>query len=199
MSFLPFFGQSPNRKDLILVTPPESEPVTLEQVKDFLLVDGTQDDNTLNLLIKTAREAAEQFMNRAIINQGYKLIIDQFNDRDYINLPKGLVQEVTGITVYNLNNTSYTVDPSIYTIVSQDRIALNYDQVWPLALRNRASVEINYTVGYGADSTSVPASIQMAILLHVSAMYQSRGTCDMPPDAKSLLNPFRIYPYLGMD
>ena len=41
------------------LTPPESEPVTLEQAKGFVRVDTDADDALLSLLITAARQEAE--------------------------------------------------------------------------------------------------------------------------------------------
>ena len=42
------------------LTPPESEPVTLEQAKGFVRVDTDADDALLSLLITAARQEARQ-------------------------------------------------------------------------------------------------------------------------------------------
>ena len=48
------------------LTPPESEPVTLEQAKGFVRVDTDADDALLSLLITAARQEAEAITGRAL-------------------------------------------------------------------------------------------------------------------------------------
>ncbi len=48
------------------LTPPESEPVTLEQAKGFVRVDTDADDALLSLLITAARQEAEAITGRVL-------------------------------------------------------------------------------------------------------------------------------------
>ena len=44
-----------------VVTPAASEPITLTEAKNFLRVDGTDDDTLITALISAAREMCESY------------------------------------------------------------------------------------------------------------------------------------------
>lgn len=65
---------------LVIVQPPLSEPVTLAEAKTHLRVDTDYitDDSLIRGLITAARQHAEQICRRSLIDQTWKLAIDQF-------------------------------------------------------------------------------------------------------------------------
>jgi len=48
----------------------------------------TTEDTELDILIESARQYCEDFQNRAYINQTWELWLDEWPDRDYIEIPK---------------------------------------------------------------------------------------------------------------
>lgn len=63
---------------LTIETQPTSEPITLKQAKDFLRVDGTDDDDLITSLVQAAREAVEVFTGRSFCYKGYLMTLDAF-------------------------------------------------------------------------------------------------------------------------
>lgn len=179
-------------KQIVQIVAPAIEPVSLAEMKDFLLVENNNDDVFITLLIKAVRQNVEKYLKRSLITQQWKLTLDQFNNTDYITLPYPFVQSINSIKTFDLDNSVTTVDESIYSLVSQNRIVLNFGAQWPYLLRDRAAVEITYTAGYGDDATDVPESIRLAIMLWVSAAYYQRGLCSMPTDCETSLKLHRI-------
>jgi hypothetical protein len=59
---------------LKLVTAPALEPLTLEQIKDHLRLDSTDQDLMLGSLIKAARRWTEHFLSRCLIEQTWDLL-----------------------------------------------------------------------------------------------------------------------------
>ena len=51
---------------LKLVASPSADPVTVNEMREYLRQDGADADITLASLIKAAREAAQDFQNRAL-------------------------------------------------------------------------------------------------------------------------------------
>ena len=199
-----------------IVTPPAADPVTLAEAKAWAKIDTTDDDALIASLITTAYQDAEQYMKRSIITQTRKLTVDagqssignSLSDGVYdlpisvltgvlpnsIELPFAPLQGVSSILVYSVSGASTTFASTNYYVDSaSNRVTLNYGAIWPSDLRDRKSVEIAYTAGYGDTSSSVPSPIKSAILMHVQAMYDARIACDMPPQCVSLLQRYRIY------
>jgi uncharacterized phiE125 gp8 family phage protein len=65
-------------------------------------------------------------------------------------------------------------------------------------MRTFNGLEINFTVGYGTNGSSVPEAIRLAILQYVTFLYENRGDFEgsvapQPPSTLSaLLDPYRI-------
>ncbi len=55
--------------NLELIAQPNSEIITLQEVKDYLNIDHDFEDNLLELLIKSTREAIETIVQKSIIKQ----------------------------------------------------------------------------------------------------------------------------------
>ena len=61
---------------LKLVAPPEVEPVTLEEAKAHLRLEGDSDDDYVSALLTAARERVELFLRRALITQAFEYVLD---------------------------------------------------------------------------------------------------------------------------
>ena len=59
-----------------VVTPAASEPITLTEAKNFLRVDGTDDDTLISALISAAREMCESYCRRILVTT----TIDEYFD-----------------------------------------------------------------------------------------------------------------------
>ncbi|WP_096232267.1 head-tail connector protein [Thermoanaerobacterium sp. RBIITD] len=64
--------------NLILIEGPELEPVSLEEAKLHLRVDGTEEDALISALISTAREFCESFTGRSLALQTFEYISGPF-------------------------------------------------------------------------------------------------------------------------
>jgi hypothetical protein len=195
-----------NRRSLVLVSAPATEPVTLSDVKAFLRVDDTNDDTLIASLISSARRACEEYTKRAFITQTWSLTLDRFPCEDdwegpyrflaprcdiyAIQLPRQPIQSITSIKTTDGANAQTTVAGETYTLdVSGGRALLNDGFVWPCDLRDFAAVEIITVNGYG-DAAAVPEPIKQAILQYAATMYSSRQCSDLPDGCKTLLASF---------
>ncbi len=188
---------------LALVTPPDQEPITLQQAKDQLCLDAsyTTDDALVALYIQAAREYVESNCNRAVLSQQWRLSLDgfpvyspglmRFNDRSsyrqianqwassvYLHLPKPSLISVDAITWIDTSGTTQTLAPSAYVVDADSipaRIAPTPNTYWPVPQMYRPNtVQIVFTCGYGDGPSDVPARIQAAILLLIAHWYANR-------------------------
>jgi hypothetical protein len=203
-----------NRKSDILVTDSTVEVVALAEIKNALKIENNHDDDLLSSYIKTARQLAESYTQRAFITKTRKLTLDSFGkgevdlpvgmhqipkeyfyqSGDYIEVPYKPLLTVTSIVTYSLDNSATTFSNTKYTLdTASGRIYLNTGSTWPTSLRNRNAVEVTYTCGYGANPKDVPMAIKQGIMAYASQLYESRGMCaEMPCQVKELLNPYRV-------
>lgn len=204
-----------NRKSAYVTASNDTLPISLSDMKVYLRVDGTADDDLIIAYINTAVEAIKQYTRRAIKTETFVFKADGFADangddrllqlgpgvhtgsRPYIlgggealDLPFPPLQSVTSVVTYDRGNNALTFSASLYGVDLQSgRIYLNEGETWPSDLRAQDAVQVTYVAGYG--SASVPAPILQAIRLHVSGMYD--GTCmGLSAEVMGLLAPYRL-------
>lgn len=187
--------------ELLLITPPTTEPVTLTEAKNHLRLDlvATGEDVEINALIQAAREYCEDYQNRAYITQTWDLMLDGWprNNARYdsrtnarenpIKIPLPPLQSVTSITyttsegeVKTMPSTDYIVAPGAYG----SRIALASGKSWPSeALQTVQGIKIRFVAGYPTKTGTpndpagnVPQKVKRAMLMLIGHWYENRET-----------------------
>lgn len=186
---------------LSLVTAPTQEPVTIEEVKQHLRVDITDDDWYIESLIKGARQYCESFMKRAILTQTWDYQFDAW-PANTIYLPwTPYLQSVTSVTYVDEDGNSATVSSSNYIVdLMNGRIVLTSTGEWPsVTLRAVAGVTVRYVAGW-SDNDVVPQPIKHAMMLLIGDWYEQRehtvvGTVrmSMAYGIDALLWPYRTW------
>jgi uncharacterized phiE125 gp8 family phage protein len=163
-----------------LVTAPVQEPISVAEAKQHAKINQDKDDVTVARFIKTAREAAEDYMNRALYTQTWQLVLDCF--ADIIHLPRAApLQSVTTVKYWDtagvqqtLASTFYTVD----TVARPGRLTRAYNQVWPpLQDRYSGKIEITYVVGFSTVA-AIPERIKQGIRMYVAYLDSDREGFD---------------------
>lgn len=193
--------------NLILIEGPELEPVSLEEAKLHLRVDGTEEDALISALISTAREFCESFTGRSLALQTFEYISGPFfSSFGIIKLPMPPLVELVFFKYLNTYGEEITLteDFGFYVVKSLEPAVLCPIPAtgWPLdcALRPDA-VKIRFKAGY----SEVPKSIKQAMLLLIGHFYEHReavniggGTVgggeikELPLAVSSLLRPFWV-------
>ena len=187
---------------LITITPPDSEPVSVDDVKLSARVDAeTFDDQLALLLIPAIRAEAEHRLGRRLITQTVELVLDAFPAGE-IDLRLPSVQSVTSIKYLDtagaeqtFANTNYSLD----TAASPGRVLLDTDAAWPATADVPNAVRVRYVVGYGDDDASVPANIRLWITAMVVQALDNPGGLNIAglqplPFVDRLLDAERFYP-----
>lgn len=139
------------------------------------------EDDLVEEFISSAREYAEQYTNRAIGSQKWKLVMNEFPDNDYIKIEFPPLVSITSVTYIDFEGTSATMSASysegyiVDTSKEPGGIFLAYANQWPTTtLLPYNGVEIIFTCGY--TSTTVPKKIKNAILKMVGLLYRYRDS-----------------------
>lgn len=203
-------------------TEPTQEPVTLQEVKEYLRVEDSTDERNIRPLIETARRFAEEHLGRALVSTTYTQYYDCYDDmsdplwegtrtgpyinyyKNYLVLGKGPVSSVTHVKTYDDDDTATTMASSKYYVDKArepSRIVLRTGETFPTSLRVANGIEVEYVAGYSS-IYSIPEPIRMGILQHIAHLYEHRG--DMyeaknayPPMLRSLYSPYVIHKGLG--
>lgn len=170
---------------LDLITPPSQEPVSLEEAKLALRVDGDADDAHIQSLIKAARVMAEEYVRRAFVTQTWQLQYDLYAP-SVVALPRGPVKEVSFVKVITSDWTETIVAPESYYL-SAGQESLIFDAA-PMG----QIVQVQYVSGYG-EPADVPEPIRQGILAHVVGMYENRmDNKGMPDSSINLYERYRL-------
>jgi uncharacterized phiE125 gp8 family phage protein len=189
-----------------ILTEPTVEPVTLNELKEHMRLDGSGDDIYLLDLLAEARQMIEDHIGMAMLTQSWTLTLDSWPHgqerwwdgvrQGHINsiyaaphlvdveLPKYPLQSITSVTVYDEDGTSSAVTVAdVFDIDTQQmpgRITLQRGAVWPIAMRANNAIEIIYISGYGSSASDVPAPLKRAVKQLAAYLYAHRGDgCDM--------------------
>lgn len=200
------------------VTPPAVEPVSIDDLKLHLRLDGDDENAYLAGLIAAARRSCESFQNRAYITQTLRLTADAFplyRDGLYhfasrsvrgqdagILLPRAPLQSVSSITYVDEAGVTRTLASTEYLVDNQSdpgRVAPAYGKYWPATRGQMNAVAVTFVAGYGA-AADVPGEIALAIKMLVAHFYENRelaviGTIvnELPMGVSSLLWQDRVF------
>lgn len=185
---------------LILETEPAVEPLVAADLHDHLRIVGNQNDAYLTLLITSARQVVEGFLDRALITQSWKLVRDTSPGQE-LELPFPPLQSVTSINVYDWDDAATLVDAGDYLVVTDvelGKVLLKNGVTWP-SHRNAASFKAIFVAGYGDAGTDVPEGILHGIKILCAKMFEHRGEETKPNEAELkqlLLNDDQLRNYL---
>jgi len=158
-------------------------------------------------LIAAARNNAEGYMGRTIIETEYEWKFNQFPSLDAsLVFPRDTVLSVESIAYIDDNGDSQSfTDYSTSFADYKSIIVPSYGNEWPVVRGHLNDVTITFKAGYAADSSptdyraNVPEAIKQAILLLVGHYYENReqvitGTTvsEMKWAYQALLHPYRV-------
>jgi hypothetical protein len=179
---------------LTVTTPPESEPISLDDAKTMLRISFDDDDTLITSIISMARRYCEAVTASTIPQQSFKLSLDHFpmsggyynrfirqqigsfdwmpNHYGQIKIPNPPLISVTSIQYLATDNSTQTVDSSIYSYNtgSPARVFPVVGQIWPIPAPQFNSVYVNYTAGM----SSYPDNILQAMRLLIDHYYFHR-------------------------
>ena len=207
---------------LQISTAPTQEPLSLQEVKEYLRVEDSTDERILRPFIQTARNIAEEHTGRALMQQTHTLFVDAYDEladplwegfrtgpylnyyKNHIVLPRAPVQSVSSVSTFNDEDTETTFAASRYyvdNVREPSRVVLRQGETFPTALRVANAIKVVYVAGY-ANAYAVPEPIRMGMLQHIAYLYEHRGdmyeaAAPMPPIVKKLYAPYVIHKGIG--
>lgn len=165
-------------------------------MKEYLRVDGNNFDVTISNLIKAAREASQNYQNRAFFTQTWELSFDSFPDTP-IRIPLPPLQSIVSVKYTDENGLEVTMSLTDFVIDKRSepgRIAFKFGGQWPVVtLQLIDSVVIQFTAGY-TDINKVPNAVKLAYMVFISHRFENPGTEDIPQAFYSLLGAERLVP-----
>lgn len=200
-SAYPEFPHRGNRQ----IAAPAIEPVTAAELRTQLRSDlGVLSDAEALSIIAQARNMIEEMSGLALINQTWRLTLDNWpgyyepwwdgvrqaavtelagGRPRTITFPRYPLSSVSAVRTYDEagNATTRTV-ATFFTVDIESRpgrMGLKSGQVWPTATQDINAVQIDYVAGFGAAASDVPPILRASVLTLAGYYYEHRGECDM--------------------
>ncbi len=167
---------------LFLKTPPDQEPLTLEEIKAYLKLSSEQENDYIPILIASARAYVESVTNRALLKQKWLMLIKPPYPRSSplikcemenleIDLPRPPLLEVESVKMGK---------ESVPFHVEENKVLL------PSSLWNK-EIAVTYWAGYGETQASLPPDLKMAVLMATRFFYDHQKV-DLP-----ILKSFKVF------
>lgn len=93
-----------------------NEPISLNDAKEYLRIDGTQDDDLVNVMIKAARQMAENKTWVSIIPTSYKMTFDKSELQEIMRVNKYPIRIITGIYYKDVNGATQMLSTQNYEV-----------------------------------------------------------------------------------
>ena len=138
-----------------------TEPISLEDAKLWLRVDGDSDDDLITSLITQTRELVEQYLNISIVDTTLEV---EASPRIELVLPFGPVQSITSVTDQDSNDVTYTWNGFYISFESP---------VYSVTGGNTGYVTTVTT--YDAGLGTIPAGLNLGLLEMLAWLYENRG------------------------
>lgn len=171
--------------------------IPLEEIKAHLRIEHSREDDSLEQILASAVDYAEQVTRRIIGHRTVTLPMDRFPGREMV-LPVTPVQSVDSIQYTLTDGSEETLDPESYRLLAHvEPPILLPTGSWPSGVAQEpGAVRLVVEAGY----TELPGSIRQALLLLVGHYYENREVMreryanvhEMPFAVAALLHPYKI-------
>jgi uncharacterized phiE125 gp8 family phage protein len=177
------------------------EPVTLAEAKEHMEVVGDDHNAKIARYLQAAREWWEKATRRQFINATWEWTLPAFPSGDKLTVPKPPLSSVTTVKYIDTAGVLQTLSDTVYDVDTHSdpgRIALAYQQQWPLTREDINAVIITFVAGYGTTAASVPPDDRHAILLLAGHWFANRESVsegelkEIPFGLQTLLTGSRI-------
>ena len=183
-----------------ITTDPTVEPITVDELKLFGRIDGSDEDTLLSNFITAARIAAEEYLGRALLEQTITLKMDYWPEENEVELPRPPLISITSISELDEDDTATTYSSNNYYIITESipgKVIIKYGSTPPDAISNnsrqKGGIQIIYKAGYGSNATDVPQSIREGVKLWAMDIYENRVVREEPPpEARTFFDIYRV-------
>lgn len=160
------------------ITDATVEPFDLADAKLHLreTLEDAANDAYITSLITTARTAAEDLMERTLLQTTWLHTAEHFDHE--IRLYRGPVISIDSITYIDADGVQQTLDESAYIFdayANPARIVPAWGTCWPATRCQPGAVAVQYKAGYGTTADSIPKPIVSWIKLALTDLYEQRS------------------------
>lgn len=160
------------------ITDAAVEPLSVDQAKRHLRedLDDAGNDEDIAAMIVAARMAAEDRLQRALVQSTWRLTLDAFPA--VIELAMGRIISVDSVQYVDADGALQTLDTAAWLadLTSEPgRVVPAYGLSWPATRAEPGAVRVTYKAGYGTTAAAVPAPVVHWIKLALTDLYEQRS------------------------
>ena len=180
-----------------LKIPPAVEPVSLADAKDWLKIDGPDEDKIISALITSARLAVEAATGLMLITQTWRLSLDAWPQSGTLLLTHAPLQDVESFWFPDQNGNLQIVPLTNLNINAggrEPKLTLRGNVLLPL--QNQSAMALDLRFGYGDTADKIPEPLKLVIKMLVALWHENRGddgasaSLRWPEQVTALLQPF---------
>lgn len=154
---------------------PLVEPITLEEAKKHLRLEGVLDDEDaqIQMMIIAARRLAENKTNRTIVQREITASFDDWGCK--MRLPKPPFVELLGVDYLDSDGVSQTMPVESYYVLQGSEpaeVAFIGGAPLPALASRRGTITVRYLAGY--PEGQVPEDLKSWMLLQIGSLYAHR-------------------------
>jgi uncharacterized phiE125 gp8 family phage protein len=183
----------------ILLTAPESEPLSVLDAKSYLRVAHDNDDAIIAALIASARHHVEALTRLGLMTQTWRVVLDRWPDNGRIRPKLGPLRSVSAARIYNESGDTVGIDVDRFVVDAAAGTIAAPGWSLPIPGRATAGIELDIEIGFGAAPADVPQILLQAIRMLVAHWYENRGLVSigqsiamMPPSVNAMIASHRV-------
>lgn len=148
----------------ICIVPPTELPVSIEQARANMRIDGDYMDSFLTLWLAGITATMEHEIGQRFIRQTWEVRLDAFPAS--IDLPHPVLS-VTSVAYLDIDGVEQVLAPAAYKLVPEQyesRLVPARRTTWPATSPEPHAVIVTLECGYGDTPDKVPANVQLYLL-----------------------------------
>jgi len=155
---------------LKLIEPPTTPPIELAKIKKFLRVLGNDQDEVIDIMLKSAIQRAEDITNLQLGGVAtFALYLDDW--QPVVELPKPPFVSIEQILYIDTNGAEQELEANEWDWDDKDTIAkVRFFRPYNKIGKDINAIAIKYKAGY----SSLPPAIESYIKVQISTMYEHR-------------------------
>lgn len=159
----------------MLLTPPATEPWSLDEAKGFLRIEHDDDDAVIASLISAARGQIEAETRRCLIAQTWRVVRDGWPDDGRIALRLAPLRGIVAARVFDAAGIAITIDTGRFVIDKTASVIASRPTSLPQPGRACAGIELDVEIGFGPNAADIPQVLRHAVRSLVAHWYDNRG------------------------
>lgn len=159
----------------ILLTPPATEPWSVDDAKSYLRVEHDDDDVVIGSLIAAARGQVEALARCALLAQTWRVVRDAWPADGRVRPKVGPLRQLVAARVYDAANVATSLDVESFVIDAAANVIAAPCWSLPAPGRATAGIELDVELGFGATAADVPDVLRHAVRTLVTHWYENRG------------------------